>query len=240
MKLAQKSPERNSDRFISAYNRIDQEMKEIAGAKEHHSFFRLIDMAKKKSAVIRRYEADLREYGDLRNAIVHHRTSVEYVIAEPHDDVVEKMEEIEQALLHPNSVGEIFQRNVLTFQLGDSLSYALKIIREKKFNQFPVYLGSEFKGLITPVGITAFLASNIKEDTISLRKTTLADILVHENKRDNHRFVRSDTSAYVAEEIFKSQLSRGHRLEALLITEDGASASELIGIVTPFDILKLN
>ena len=232
--------ERNSDRFISAYNRIDQEMKSIIGSSDHHSFFRLIDMAKKKSAVIRRHEADLREFGDLRNAIVHHRTSVEYVIAEPHDDVVAKMEEIEQALMHPNSVGEIFRRDVLTFQLGDSLSYALKIIREKKFNQFPVYLGSEFKGLVTPVGITAFLASNLREDTISLRKTTLEDILVHENKRDNHRFISGDTSAYVAEEMFKTELTRGHRLEALLITEDGAASSDLLGIVTPFDILKLN
>lgn len=238
--MEQAAKERNSDRFISAYNRIDQEMKELSGAKEHHSFFRLIDMAKKKSAVIRRYEADLREYGDLRNAIVHHRTSMEYIIAEPHDDVVAKMEEIEQALMHPNSVGEIFRRDVLTFQLGDSLSYALKIIREKKFNQFPVYLGSEFKGLVTPVGITAFLASNLREDTISLRKTTLEDILVHENKRDNHRFISGDTSAYVAEEMFKTELTRGHRLEALLITEDGAASSDLLGIVTPFDILKLN
>lgn len=231
---------RNSDRFISAYNRIDQEMKNIIHSTDHHSFFRLIDMAKKKSAVIRRHEADLREFGDLRNAIVHHRTSVEYVIAEPHDDVVAKMEEIEQALMHPHSVGETFKRDVLTFQIGDSLSYALKIIRERKFNQFPVFLGSEFRGLVTPVGITAFLASNIKEDTISLRKTTLADILVHENRRNNHRFISRDTSAYVAEEMFKAELSRGHRLEALLITEDGKPSSELVGIITPFDILKLN
>lgn len=236
----QHTEERNSDRFISAYNRIDQEMKSIIGSSDHHSFFRLIDMAKKKSAVIRRHEADLREFGDLRNAIVHHRTSVEYVIAEPHDDVVAKMEEIEQALMHPHSVGETFKRDVLTFQIGDSLSYALKIIRERKFNQFPVFLGSEFKGLVTPVGITAFLASNIHEDTISLRKTTLEDILIHETKRANHRFISRETSAYVAEEMFKTELSRGHRLEALLITEDGEPSNELVGIITPFDILKLN
>lgn len=238
--MGQQQKERNSDRFISAYNRIDQEMKELAGAKEHSSFFRLIDMAKKKSAVTRRYEADLREYGDLRNAIIHHRTSTEFVIAEPHDDVVAKMEEIEQALLHPNSVGEIFQGDVLTFQFGDSLSHALKVIREKKFNQFPVYLGSEFKGLVTPVGITRFLASTIQEEAVSLRKTTLKDILVHENHRDNHRFISAATSAYVAEEMFKSELTHGHRLEALLVTEDGTPGTKLLGIVTPVDILKIN
>ena len=85
----------NSDRFTTAYNRVDQLMKDTIETQDHIAFFRLIDLAKKKNAIIRRYEADLREYGDLRNAIVHHRTSTEYAIAEPHEDVVLKMEEIE-------------------------------------------------------------------------------------------------------------------------------------------------
>lgn len=81
---------RNSDRFIVSYNRLDQLMKDLISTNEHMAFFRLIDFAKKKNAIIRRYEADLREYGDLRNAIIHHRTSLEFAIAEPHDEVVTK------------------------------------------------------------------------------------------------------------------------------------------------------
>jgi len=115
---------RNSDKFIVSYNRIDQLMKDLLGTNEHMAFFRLIDFAKKKNAIIRRYEADLREFGDLRNAIIHHRTSLEYAIAEPHDDVVKKMEEIEGALAKPITVAQMFQTNVTIFQETDSLSYA--------------------------------------------------------------------------------------------------------------------
>ena len=48
-----------------------------------------------------KYEDDLRSYADLRNAIVHHRTVMEYIIVEPHVDVVEKIEYMDYRLAKP-------------------------------------------------------------------------------------------------------------------------------------------
>lgn len=230
---------RNSDRFVTSYNRIDQLMKNIIGTHEHMAFFRLIEYAKKKSAIIRRYEADLREYGDLRNAIIHNRTTIEYAIAEPHEDVVLKMEELEIALSKPITVGNMFRTKVTTFQKTDFLSYALKVIKDKKYNQFPVYDGTAFKGLITPVGITMWMASTVDSETFSRKKTTLGEILTHENNRENYRFINQNASIYEALEIFKEVITRGKRLEALLITEDGKPNKKLIGIVTPMSLMKV-
>lgn len=230
---------RNSDRFIVSYNRLDQLMKDLIGTNEHMAFFRLIDFAKKKNAIIRRYEADLREYGDLRNAIIHHRTSLEFAIAEPHDEVVTKMEEIESALAKPITVAQMFQTNVTIFQETDSLSYALKVIKDKKYNQFPVYKGKTFKGLITPVGITMWMARKVDSESFSRKRTMLSEILAHESNRDNHRFIQAEASVFEAVEIFKSSVVHGRRLEALLITEDGKSSDKLIGIVTPMSLLKI-
>ncbi|QUG39946.1 CBS domain-containing protein [Psychrobacillus sp. INOP01] len=230
---------RNSDRFIVSYNRIDQLMKDLIGTNEHMAFFRLIDFAKKKNAVIRRYEADLREYGDLRNAIIHHRTSLEFAIAEPHDEVVAKMEEIEDALVKPITVAKMFHTNVTIFQETDSLCYALKVIKDKKYNQFPVYKGRTFKGLITPVGITMWMASKVDSESFSRKRTMLSEILAHESNRNNHQFIQAQASVFEAVEIFKSSVIRGRRLEALLITEDGKASDKLIGIVTPLSLLKV-
>lgn len=103
---------KNSDRFLTAFNRIDHSMREIAGAKDFMPFYRLIDLAKKKSPLVRKYEDDLRSYADLRNAIVHNRTSMEYVIAEPHIEVVEKIEHIDEVLTRPKLVGQLFRKRV--------------------------------------------------------------------------------------------------------------------------------
>ena len=95
------------------------------------------------------------------------------------------------------------------------------MIKDKKYNQFPVYDGTEFKGLITPVGITTWLASTVDSESFSRKKTSLGEILAHESSRENHQFIAQHASVYEALEIFKVAITRGRRLEALLITEDG-------------------
>lgn len=106
----------NSDRFLTAFNRIDHRLRDIIGAKDFMPFYRLVDQAKKKDVLVRKYEDDLRSYADLRNAIVHHRTSMEYVIAEPHVDVVERIEYMDATLAKPTLVGQMFRKRCWSFK----------------------------------------------------------------------------------------------------------------------------
>ena len=230
----------NSNRFLTAFNRIDQRLRDIIGAKDFMPFYRLIDQAKKKDVLVRKYEDDLRSYADLRNAIVHHRTSFEYVIAEPHIDVVERIEYIEEKLAKPKLVGQMFCKKVLAFQETDSLKQVLKVIRHRKFTQFPVYNKDQFKGLVTTVGITNWLATVMVGNQIPKEVPTLHDILLHEKNRVNSKFVSRYITIYEAEDIFKQGVERGSRFEALLITEHGKPHQKLIGIVTPLDIVKVD
>lgn len=230
----------NSDRFLTAFNRIDHRLRNIVGAKDFMPFYRLVDQAKKKEVLVRKYEDDLRSYADLRNAIVHHRTSMDYVIAEPHVEVVEKIEQIDITLAKPTLVGQMFRKKVHVFQEEDSLKHVLKVIRNRKFTQFPVYSNDQFKGLVTTVGITNWLATVMGGNQIPKRVPTLHDILMHEKNKVNYKFISRYITIYEAEEIFKQGVERGRRFEALLITEHGKSHQKLIGIVTPLDIMKVD
>ncbi|WP_144789240.1 CBS domain-containing protein [Lysinibacillus fusiformis] len=230
----------NSDRFLTAFNRIDHRLRDIVGIKDFTPFYRLIDQAKKKEVLVKKYEDDLRSYADLRNAIVHHRTSINYVIAEPHTDVVERIEYIDATLAKPMLVGQMFRKRVLVFQENDSLKHVLKVIHQRKYTQFPVYLNKQFRGLITTVGITNWLASKIGGDYLPKGIPTLHDILMHEKNRVNYKFVSRYITIYEAEEIFKLGVERGRRFEALLITEHGKPHQKLIGIITPLDIVKID
>ncbi len=117
----------------------------------------------------------MRSYADLRNAIVHHHVSPDYVIAEPHIHVVERIEHIDEALARPKLVGQLFRKRVMSFQATDSLKHTLKAIRKRKYTQFPVYNGNTFQGLVTTVGITNWLATSMvgthfpKKDTNTSR-----------------------------------------------------------------------
>jgi len=230
----------NSDRFLTAFNRIDHRLRDIVGIKDFTPFYRLIDQAKKKEVLVKKYEDDLRSYADLRNAIVHHRTFIHYVIAEPHTDVVERIEYIDATLARPMLVGQMFRKRVLVFQESDSLKHVLKVIHQRKYTQFPVYFNKQFRGLITTVGITNWLASKMGGGYLPKGIPTLHDILMHEKNRVNYKFVSRYITIYEAEEIFKQGVERGRRFEALLITEHGKPHQKLIGIITPLDIVKID
>lgn len=225
---------RNSNRFLTAFHRIEQSMKDIIGTNDHLSFYKLVELSKRKNAVVRRFEEDLKEYATLRNAIVHHQTSTEYAIAEPHDEIVQALEAIDEALAKPVTVGEMFARKVSTLQAQDTLLDALVMIRDKQFTQIPVYQGNVFVGLLTAVGITFWLANHVEKEDISW-EMTIESTLQHEKKKENHLFVPREMSIFEAEELFKEAMAKGKRLEALLITDkDG-----LVGIVTPLDLMKI-
>lgn len=230
---------KNSERFIVAYNRIEKILADKADGSEYSPFYRLVDKVKITNSVVRKYEDDLREFGDLRNAIVHSRTDIDYVIAEPHDKIVERIELIEQKLSTPLTVGALFGCKVHTLQAEDPLTAALKLMSDSKFSQVPIYQNGKFKGLITADGITYWLAGQSTEDVIPREIPTLSDVYNYEKRKESFEFVDKDLSVYEAEDYFKRAITRGTRLEALLITDNADHDGELIGIIRPFDLLKI-
>ncbi|WP_016837580.1 CBS domain-containing protein [Ureibacillus thermosphaericus] len=230
---------KNSDRFLLAFNRITFTLRKIVKAREHLPFYRLIELAKKKSPLVKKYEDDLRTFADLRNVIVHHRVSEEFVIAEPHIQVVERIEYIDQLLDRPSIVGQVFRKKVVTFQTTDSLKEALDIVQQRKYTQFPIYEGKEFQGLVTTVGITNWLADVANHKILVYEMPTMKDILLYEKKRVNYKFISRYLTVYHAKELFKEGVERGKRYDALLITEHGKPHQKLIGIITPLDLMKV-
>ena len=81
----------NAERFITAYNSIDYSLRTIYNFKRSMSFSDVIRRGVVLNSVVRKYEEDLIDFGRLRNAIIHQGNS-KYTIAEPHDDIVEKIE----------------------------------------------------------------------------------------------------------------------------------------------------
>lgn len=227
----------NAERFLAAFNRIERSLRELNEVTEHHSFTRLVDLAKRKNAVIRKHEFDLRSYAELRNAIVHNQITPDFIIAEPHIETVEMIEKIDALLLHPKMVGTLFKKDAITLQPQDSLLKVLEEVRHYKYTQYPVYDGNRFKGMVTMTGITYWFARAYKTGEMPKEIPTVDDILQHEKNRTYYDFIRASRTIFEAEEMFKRAIERGHHYQALLITENGQPHEPLIGIITPFDVM---
>ena len=81
----------NARRFIEAYNQIDYALRVQHNFKRSMGYSDMIRRAVAVNYIVRKYEDDLIDFGRLRNAIIH-RSNDDYIIAEPHDDVVVQME----------------------------------------------------------------------------------------------------------------------------------------------------
>lgn len=229
----------NGERFITAFNKIDKLLKRELNIQSHISFSRMIDMAKKKHPVVQKYELDLKKFAELRNVIIHERIAPDYIIAEPHDEIVHRIERILNILMTPEKVYPRFQRRVKTFQYHVQLGEVLLAIQQYSYSQFPIYEGREFIGLLTHNGISGWLANN--EGTMNIQHVPLSEVFLYENHRHNVMFIHKDMLVYEAKHLFVNHFNRNlTRLDALLITDNGNEREKLLGIITPTDMLEVD
>ena len=94
----------NAQRFLNAFAMIEKQLKQITGVTRYSRFYQLLNQASRSSGLVRKYEMELQEYADLRNAIVHQRSDEGHIIAIPIDEVVTEIEELARKICEPPRV----------------------------------------------------------------------------------------------------------------------------------------
>ena len=114
-----------SDRFLVAFSRAENALEELLGTGSGNSFRWLIRQAAKRDPLVRSVEDDLLELSELRNAIVHDRGGG-YVVAEPHQDTVERLETIVELITDPPRIDEVMSRPVVTCRPDEPVAEAAR------------------------------------------------------------------------------------------------------------------
>lgn len=222
-----------AEEFLSSFNRIEKWFREQLNNPTNMGFSEMVRrLSRKKDSHIPLFQDDLLQMAQLRNAIVHEQISTDFVIAEPNEWAVNRMREIEQALISPEKVLPKFAKKVTEFDINISIKDILAIVARKQYSQFPIYDAGIFKGLITVRGLGIWLAVESSKGDIQLEGRKAAELLVSNYKGSNYQFVGKDTTVFQVEELFVTQV----RLEAILITKDGNPNGSLLGIIRPRDL----
>ena len=232
-------PTLNSDRFLDGFNVIQKFLLKVTKKDRGTSFNGLVDTAAKSNAAVRYYATDLKEFGDLRNAIVHERTD-RHVIAEPNDRAVAGIESIAASLTNPPKVIPLFQTEVLTLQKTESVAEAVKSMYDQSFSQIPVYDGEKFIGVLTSNTVARWLGSCTDADICILSETTIASVLEYTEDEDNHVSLGRGATLFEVQGRFQDYERHGKRLEAILVTDRGKPTEKLLGVVTIWDLPKIH
>ena len=224
--------------FLTLYRELDEYLRRNAGQARDLPFAQRLDVLAQKHPVLRRNAAKLKDYADLRNALVHHRDPGGGWIAEPSEGALREFKQIVQAILSPQKLIPQFQKsNIRLFLPQDSLVAALHM-REHDYSQVVVQT-EEKLSLLTVEGIARWLEEQAQEEIISVRDAAIADAWKYEQP-ENVVIMSRNQTVYDAMEIFMQAIEqRKPRIYALLITGQGKATESLLGIITPWDLLSL-
>jgi len=226
---------RKSEQFLDTYALLEKHLRAEAKLDRCASFYQLVDRAAGAKSSVRRFKDDLKEYADLRNAIVHERSDG-HVIAEPHERAVQGIARILEALTRPPKVIPMFQRRVVGRSLQDTIGSAVTDMRGGDFSQLPILNGENVVALLTSETVVRWLAAEVSNEIVSLWETKIEDVLPHVEDPDHYCLVAKTASLHDVVSSFEEFTSKGKDLAAVLVTEGGKPNQKLMGIVTVFDL----
>ncbi|MGM0688062.1 MAG: CBS domain-containing protein [Bacillota bacterium] len=225
----------NSERFLTAFSAIEHEMERILKLKDHRRFFEMVEKSARLNPVIERYRFDLKEYGELRNAIVHDRAGG-IIIAEPNDQAVMHIEKIARLLLKPPKVAPLFLKEVLALSISHNVSRAIRDLSRMSYTQIPVLDDKRVAGLLTSNMIVKWMGISLAENSFDIDNTTLIDVINIVGHEGNYEIIAANKSLFEIPDLFYHWQNEGRKLEAVLITKRGDSSEPLLGIITNRDL----
>jgi len=226
----------NSERFLSAFSTIENEMERRVRSDRYISYAEMTRRMAKTDRTYARYQKYLEEFGDLRNAIVHERIDGE-VIAEPHMKLVLEIEQIAKLLTSPEKAKDVFQRTVKVLLKDEKLGDAMRKMMNDHFSKLPVYdEGHKFVGILTSDAITYFLAKHIGEVEKCIPDVKVMDVLSSDDKSREVSFMPINTTLVSIVNEFERSLAQGKKLNAVILTQDGALNQKPLGIITIADL----
>ena len=205
----------NAKRFLDAYNDIDYSLKTRYNFNRSMGFSDLIRKTVSLNYIIRKYEDELIDYGRLRNAIIHNNNE-DFIIAEPHEQVVNEIEHIRKLLTTPpKALDTCAMTNVLVTSAEKSMRELIGVANGQKIlTAFGQYMLSGGK-------CSAFLDNVQIEDMLS----TL---------QDSKYFVVKDSNCTIEEAL--REFDENHKLLAILFTKHGQINERALGIMTGRDV----
>ncbi|GGI64835.1 MULTISPECIES: hypothetical protein [Enterococcus] len=222
--------------FLTSFNRIEKRFREELGSPKNMGFTQMVRrLANRNDLPVKKYEPDLLQIAQLRNAIVHEHIGEDFIIAEPNQWILHRIQMIEEELLQPELVLPRFGKKVTGFEQTLPLQELFKIVAQKRYSQFPIYNKGHFMSLITLREIGYWTAKESQKGQVILKDKQASDLILKDGKTTNYEFVAADCPISKVEQMFKENAT----LESILITKTGHPNGSLLGIIRPKDMINI-
>jgi len=228
----------NAERFITAYNNIDYGLRTIYNFKRSMSFSDVVRRSVVLNSVVRKYEEDLIDFGRLRNAIIHQGNS-KFIIAEPHDDIVEKIERLAFLITEPpTAIDRIGNSEVITINSDMKVGRAIELIYRTGYANLPAYQGDKLIGvingrkLINVLGERIGSGANLQE---FVENVTVGEVI--SQMGEDYYYMLADEKLTI--DTAMNYFENNRKLLIILITKGGKDNGKPLKIISSSDIIDM-
>lgn len=226
-------------RFFSTFNDIEQFLRQAIGAKNSDSFWWIVDRAHNKHLLSKRQAEQLKDYGNLRNAIAHGRYFDGEPIATPHPQAITQLENLQRLLTDPPTAHSLLAGREVTILAPDTpIMEALRLINQTGYSQIPIYDSGTYQALLTTNVIARWVAADLGDDGV-VNAASINAVVEFAEQKDRAEFLPRTASAQEVIDALTEPAADGMHVSAVLLTEHGKLSQLPLAIATPADLAVL-
>ena len=178
---------------------------------------------------------------ELRNLLSHHSDIGGSAPVDPSDELISTLEKIIYEIEHPLTAQQmIIPTSRLVFATRDeNVGELLDKMTEKGYSHIPVFRNDKLFGVLSIDAVFRFMKSNPGKTPESIKVSDMDEYLPTESHvYERYGFVSKNETAAKVKELFRASGPGSARMAAVFVTEDGTKNSKVVGMITPWDVIK--
>ncbi len=229
-----------SDEFLNLYRTLEEVLSEKYSDRTRNYGSVVVQFM--NDAEGRQFKDKLNLCREIRNLLSHHPEVDGESIIEPSQAMLDILNEVINYVKRPPlaiSYATPFE-NLLKASLNNNALTVMKKMERRGFSHVPVLEGGRFIGVFS-VG-TLFMYISDSNSVENIEKMEIGDFRKYlpfeAHTTERFRFIPESTTVIEAKTAFEQPQQRSRRLAALFITDNGSQGGRLLGMITPWDILR--
>jgi len=190
----------------------------------------------------RRWREELNACREMRNMLSHHSKIGGVPVFEPSDAVIEVLRKIINDVKNPPVAMTIATpaNNLLVCGYSDKALDVIRKMREQGFSHVPVIEKNKLVGVFSVGTVFAVIAKyGAWKLTDGTEIRDFADFLpIDKHVTEKFGFVADSASYNSLKNKFNAKGPKSRRVAALFVTANGRQDEKILGIITPWDMIK--
>lgn len=232
-----------AEEYRIEFNKLETMLKKRANARSEDSISSVVTSLVNihKDRVVRQFQRDIRQFIELRNAIIHQST--DRAIAEPYEETVSALRQLVVNIEQPKAAWDIATTELIKVSLEDSLSDVVGQMAQMHITSLPIVEDKKVIGFVSENTIVKIVDKAFEYGGALIDEAKIKDVAYDQpygDDSDVYAYVTRKVTVYEIEDMFNDAIKKGKRLLAILVSDKGDASATPLGIITAWDLHKID